>query len=173
MIEFLTSHPIGWIMQIFFGILIADAISAVGHWAQDNIGTPQTPIVGHIIRDGQRHHANPELFLTNTVWVRSGIVMIMALIFFVIGTLIFGWQVWIFSAAVAGGLMIEIQVYCHMPYARRPRWVRALQHIGLMQHPKQHEYHHAQPNRTLAVVTSWLNPWIDKALDWRDSRNAG
>lgn len=154
-----------FVLQLLLGWLLADFVSGILHFAQDKLGSKDTPLFGHIINAGRTHHEDPLKFLSSTLWHRNRYNVLGALAFCVLATLVFGLQPSIFAATAGGLLMIEIQILAHKPDI--PLWARLLQATGIIQRPKQHQAHHVEHNRTYCVVTSWFNPWLDKSGLWR------
>jgi len=154
-----------FLFEILAGILLADLASSFVHWGQDNLGSKDTPLVGYIIEAGAGHHEDPEKFLHSSFWYRSRDALIGSAIVLILGLLTIGPSVFLFSLCAAGAYMIEIQVWARTQ--KRPLWVRILQKIGLFQSPEQHEKHHSvDDTQTYAIITSWLNPWLDKSGIW-------
>lgn len=155
-----------FVFEILLGVLVADLASAFVHWGQDNLGSKDTPFVGHIIDAGVGHHEDPEKFLHSSFWYRSRDALIGSLIVLIFGLYFFGPSVFLFSICIAGAYMIEIQVWAHTE--DRPFWVRFMQRVGLFQSNAQHASHHdIDDTRTYAIITSWLNPLLDRSGIWR------
>lgn len=167
------------IAQIIFGILLADLISGFIHFAQDNLGSSETPIFGSIIHDGRSHHRDPDAFLRSRPLDRSSKAIGLSMFAGGILALIFGPQIWVISATLAGALMIEIQVLAHRPKYKIPKWAQVLQWIGIIQRGSQHSAHHAGDGdiaddgpyippviKCYCVITNWLNPILDRTQLW-------
>jgi len=154
-----------FLSQLLFGWLLADLVSGILHFGQDKMGSENTPFFAGIITAGMSHHADPEKFINSPLWYRNRHNVAGAVLFFIIASLLWGAKPWIYAAALGGLLMIEIQVYAHRE--TNSRAIRFLQFTGIIQRPRQHAFHHSEDNRAYCAITSWLNPFLDKAGLWR------
>ena len=76
------------------------------------------------------------------------------------------WPVWVF--VVLGVNANQIHKWNHMPKARRPFLVRALQDPRLIQSSRDHAAHHrGEKNTAYCVITPFLNPLLDATGFWR------
>lgn len=160
------------LLQVLIGVIVADIISGFIHFAQDNIGSEKTPVWGEIVKDGRKHHDEPLAFTRSSVWNRSKYAFIGSAIIFLISHFTLGPTIWGISATIAGAVMIEIQVWAHREKESTPRVIQALQWLGLMQSPRQHEPHHYQnadgsaKQMAYCIITDWINPILDYFDFW-------
>lgn len=148
---------INLILQIIIGLLLADLISGIIHWAQDKYGNPDWPIVGPIFADVQMHHEKPLKFLDNSFLKRNGVTAIVSITLFSILVGLFGFHLFLLVAALIGAFANEIHAYAHRK--DNPKWVTYLQRFGILLSPMSHAKHHKDFNQNYFAITSWLN-WL-------------
>lgn len=79
---------------------------------------------------------------------------------------LFGPSLVLLSAAIGGAASTEIHYWTHR-VKDRPKAIRVMQEIGIIQSPAQHSQHHRPPSdRRYCIVTDWLNPLLDAARVW-------
>lgn len=169
----------GWaafVPGLLVGILAADLLTGLIHWACDTWGDERTPWLGpHLIRSFREHHRAPRAMLEHD-WVEvNREAATAATVAFVLLTFqapremleghvfayAFLWALISFSA-----LANQLHWWAH---CRRPaRLVRALQRSGLILSNSRHARHHRAPhNRAYCISTGWLNPALDAVRFWR------
>lgn len=163
MLELILMQAV-WLVS---GILIADFISGLLHWAEDRYGSPDWPIVGEAIRETIGHHTRPMRITERTFWELNGRVLIIAaglgIVFAGIGMPL----TMIISAALFGGFSNQIHCWSHTPPARLPRLVRYAQRSGVFLSFEHHAGHHrGLKNTRYCVVTNWFNPLLDRIRFW-------
>lgn len=153
--------------ELIIGLLIADFLTGLGHWWQDRLGNPKTPVIGrHVIRPNRLHHRDPIAFTTSRVVWRSSTTWI------AVGTVSLVWfaaigpsVIWA-SASIAGMMTNEIHAWAHRP-GRVPAIVRTLQRTGIVQSPRHHARHHRDGfDSHYCILTNWLNPVLDALGFW-------
>lgn len=145
------------IIQIFIGIIIADLISGLIHWLEDEYGNADWPIVGSIFEANQNHHTRPLDFLKNTFIQRNLVTFCIAAFIYILTLIFFGFHLYLLVAFLVGSMSNEIHAYTHRK--DNPKWVLFLQKYGIMCSPISHAAHHRNNKQNYFAVTSWLN-WL-------------
>jgi ubiquitin-conjugating enzyme E2 variant len=153
------------------GLLAADFMSGVGHWACDRYFSADAPIVGPlVVRTFREHHVEPEAMVDHGFVELNGdsalaLVPVMALsrllppaaegdgAFFVRA----------FLLAFAFGILLTNSVHRWAHARRRPRAVAWLQERGLLLHPTAHALHHSGRHLdAYCITTGWWNRALDR-----------
>lgn len=156
-------------MGVLGGLLFADFISGFVHWAADNWGDPDWPIVGTgFIRPFRYHHEDP-LALTRHGFVElNGNNCIVALL--VVGPSLsmgaeptaasfLGTVFWL-SVAFWVLLTNQVHAWAHLPEVSG--FVYWLQRSKLVLGPDHHHIHHQPPhNRNYCITNGWMNPILN------------
>jgi hypothetical protein len=156
------------VLELAIGLLAADFVSGLVHWAEDTFGTESTPLVGRwIVAPNVLHHRDPAAFVGKSwlasSWDLAAASLVLLAIAIACGRL--GPGIAIF--ALAGANANQIHKWSHAP-AQAPWLVRALWRTGLLQTPRQHARHHVgEKNEGYCVVTPFLNPVLDRIRFWR------
>lgn len=151
------------ILQVFFGIILADIISGVVHWFEDTYGDPKWPVIGKpVIEPNIIHHDDPLKFTRAPLWKRSRAVIPLALAFLGVFWLLDWLNVFTVTAVIVGAMANETHRWAHLPPANVPRLVRMLQHVGLIQSAQHHWRHHRHGfNTHYCAITNIANPVLD------------
>lgn len=152
--------------QIVLGVLLADFLSGVFHWIEDQYGDPSLPILGPVFAANELHHIDPLDFTRGSFFRRNLTTWLIAAVIGVSLYFMFGLSVLLVTAVLAGAFANEIHVWAHI----RPknRITETLQAMGLLVPPHQHARHHRRPHaRAYCVVTGFLNPILDQIRFWR------
>jgi len=162
--------PAAWeglgLVPLVAGVLCADFLVGVVHWALDTYGTVDTPLAGKLIRSFREHHIHPTAMCSHGAVEVSADNCIIPLPFMAAAALcgLRGPLACMFLCTVTlVALANQIHQWAHMPAARRPSVVRLLQSSGLILGPKQHARHHLPPHDRGYCI---LNGWCDPALEW-------
>ena len=147
------------------GELAADFASGLVHWAADNWGSVDWPVLGSgFIRPFRLHHVDAKDITRHSFIELNGNNCIVSLpIFWIahvaaqghgLSGLFFGafWvslAVWVFGTN-------QFHAWAHADDP--PKWVRALQRRRLILAQQHHDVHHTSPhNRNYCITTGWLN----------------
>ena len=159
-LQFIISALAGW--------LIADLVSGIIHWAEDNFGSEDWPIIGPlVIAPNRLHHRDPGAFIRNGTFLsRASTGAAFSLAVGVLVLALTGPSVTLGFAVLGGCLANEVHFWAHRPLAA-PQPVRWLQKSGLLQSLDQHAQHHRAPHdRAYCILTNWLNPALDHLTVW-------
>ncbi len=161
---------------LLLGVLVADAITGLVHWACDTWGDEDTPWIGEsVIRSFHQHHATPLAMLDHD-WIDvNGQPAAGACLGFAVMTLP-PLDVWLgahpllyagfVSLGLVGAAANQLHQWSHDPAP--PRLVRRLQRRGWILSPHRHGRHHRAPHESDYCITSgWLNPPLDAIGFWR------
>ncbi|KAI1286888.1 Fatty acid desaturase 4, chloroplastic [Halotydeus destructor] len=152
------------------GILTADFIGGLVHWAADTWGSADLPFVGRaFIRPFREHHVDPTAIVRHDFIETNGdnfMAIIPGLAFILyhfanddIGhvTEKYNFYCFIFLLSVFLSMTNQIHKWSHT-YFDLPRWVVALQDVHLILPRKHHRIHHISPHETYyCITTGWLN----------------
>jgi hypothetical protein len=163
-----------FIPAAFAGILFADLLSGLVHWAADTWGRSDLPVIGpRFLLPFRVHHVNPDDFLGRDVLDTNGdlaAITIPALVLLHALPLghgaAQGFAVCGLSFCVAGGLTNQIHQWAHRPDP--PRMLRAAQRIGLVLDRDAHADHHAAPyDGSYCITTGWCNRPLERLAAFR------
>lgn len=169
------------------GMLIADFISGVVHWAADTWGTVQWPIVGTFIRSFREHHVDPAAMTKHDAIETNGDNCLISILFCLAPHLscsntnlltiitgsahqeltslqLFSMFMWTFLG-IFGALTNQFHKWAHM--YKVPYVVSLLQDYHIILSRKSHNEHHKSPfDCSYCITTGWLNPFLDYIDFW-------
>jgi ubiquitin-conjugating enzyme E2 variant len=159
----------GWWFPLaaLVGILFADFVSGLFHWAFDTWGSVDTPVVGQLaIRTFRHHHVDEKAITTHDFVETNGHNFALALLPAAVGvfrvvpdraTLL---DVFIGMACAAATLFVSLTSQIHKwSHQDEPsRVIQLLQRARLVLSPEHHALHHAAPHtRNYCITVGWLN----------------
>ena len=157
----------GWIVgaALVGGLLFADFISGVVHWAADNWGEESWPLVGPgLIRPFREHHVDPQDITRHDFVELNGNNCLVSLLTFWWGDLgthgsttaaLFWLTFWL---SVAWWVFATNQFHAWAHAEQPPAAVRALQRYRLILSQDHHAVHHTAPhNGHYCITTGWMN----------------
>ncbi len=155
-------------VQIVVVVGLADFVAGVVHWAEDAYFTEATPVIGpRIIVPNIVHHHLPRYF-TRLSWWRSSAELVLASLVLVavawpLGLL--SWQLFLFVAVSINAN--EIHKMAHRTRAENGWFISKLQDWRILQTPRHHGLHHADPKNTFyCPVTNYVNPLLERVQFW-------
>jgi ubiquitin-conjugating enzyme E2 variant len=163
---------------VALGLLAADFVSGVVHWAGDTWGDDQTGVIGpRFIRPFRFHHAHPHDMLNSHFFTTNGDTSLASLPFLLAPFLLpldtDGWRfAAVFLWAVGGWGMWTHQFHRWAHTKHPPRAVRWLQRAGVILRPDHHWRHHKEPFAVnYCITTGWCDPVLTRvrffpALEW-------
>ncbi|MBI1171770.1 hypothetical protein GC209_10225 [bacterium] len=159
----------GVALQLFLLITAADLLGGLFHWAEDTLGSEDTPIWGPVfVRPSSRHHDQPT-YILNVPWQRgAGLIAVTVAVVLAGAWLIglFSWQLVVF--ALFSGMNDLAHRLEHTPTRDLPNVVRILRRLRLLQDSRHHWQHHKAPHTShYCVLTPWVNPVLDSLGFWR------
>lgn len=140
--------------------LLADFLTGVGHWLEDQYCRPHWPILGKFVCvPNDRHHEYPLEFLGVGYLERNWTTFI----FGITAMLAF----WDSSLAWTGVFLSQANEIHAWGHQRCYGLIRLAQESGILQHPVNHARHHKHPFAThYCVMSDLLNPFLDYACFW-------
>jgi Lipid desaturase domain len=150
-------------------IPVADFLSGLVHWAADNWGSEDWPVVGGFIGPFRHHHVEPQAMVHHGFLERFGDNVIASMPLFLGGACVDGGPAWMvfastFWLAAAYWILATAQFHAWAHADDPPRIARRLQRLGLILSPEHHQHHHNPPhNSHYCITTGWCEPvlrWI-------------
>lgn len=161
----------------FMGVLYADFMSGVAHWALDTWGDCDTPVFGAFIRSFREHHVN-QVSITHHDYIETNgdnsmpVIPVMALLLIFKPAVDGEWlnnpmlHVFLLSTAFCVAFTNQAHKASH---ERRQNWiVRKFMNAGLIMSPQHHRIHHSGDfSAYYCITTGWLNGPLDAIGFWR------
>jgi len=176
-----------WYVIIFaavIGILTADLISGIVHWAADSYGSVEMFLVGkNLLRNFREHHIDPTAITRHDFVETNGdnltaIVPILGYLAYkfsnsdneeIISQ--YNWHLYLFFIAVFLSLTNQFHKWSHT-YFGLPRYITILQDLHIILPRIHHRVHHVTPHDTyFCITTGWLNYPLDLINFWQRLEN--
>jgi ubiquitin-conjugating enzyme E2 variant len=147
---------------------LADFVAGLVHWAEDAYFTEATPVIGsRIIVPNIVHHHVPRYFTRLSWWRSSADLVLAGLVLFAIAWPLglVSWQLLLFIAVSINAN--EIHKMAHRTRAENGWLISQLQDWRVLQTPRHHGLHHADPKNTYyCPITNYVNPLLEKVRFW-------
>jgi ubiquitin-conjugating enzyme E2 variant len=165
-----NAGALGFVLLAFgtaAGIVVADLLSGLAHWACDTFLEEDTPLVGPmLIAPFREHHRDPQAIVRHGFLERNGnnclavsAIAVAALVTGVSGPFVGGTA---FGACTALALTNQIHCWAHAPHA--PRLVAWMQRRRIVLSPRTHAVHHrGDRRRAYSITTGWTNALLDRS----------
>ena len=154
--------------QIVLVVGLADFVAGVVHWAEDAYFTEETPVIGPtIIVPNIVHHHLPRYFTRLSWWESSAELVLAGLVLIAIAWPLglLSWQLFLFVGVSVNAN--EIHKMAHRTRAENGWFISKLQDWRILQTPRHHGLHHADPKNTFyCPVTNYVNPLLEKVQFW-------
>jgi ubiquitin-conjugating enzyme E2 variant len=156
---------------------VADFATGLVHWAADNWGSEDWPIVGGFVKPFRNHHDDPKAMVEHGFMEKHGDHSIAVLPCFWWASLVDGSPAWCifwqtFWVAVTYWTLFTADIHAWAHSDHKPRLVRLLQRARLILPPDHHDVHHTPPHGdNYCITTGWMNAplrWLRffRALEW-------
>lgn len=151
-------------LVIAAGMLTADFLSGLIHWAADTWGSETMPVIGRrLLHPFRVHHVNPDDFLRRRFIDTNGDVAFLAIPLLIVAATLptdGAWHgipaVFVTACCAIGLLTNQVHQWAHMP--RPPFVVRVLQDCGIILGRDAHRRHHRYPYAAnYCISTGWCN----------------
>ncbi|XP_055341562.1 plasmanylethanolamine desaturase-like [Paramacrobiotus metropolitanus] len=166
-------RPNNWpsiLLSAVGGIITADFVSGLVHWAADSWGSIDVPVIGKaLIRPFREHHIDPTSITRHDFIETNGdnfaaslpVLSFMAYRFAVYSEsqLVsdYAYYCYFFWLVLFVSVTNQIHKWSHT-YFGLPRWVTWLQDHHVILPRKHHRIHHVAPHETyFCITTGWLN----------------
>jgi hypothetical protein len=163
----------GIVLAVVLAFLTADFLSGLVHFLCDNLGTPNTPVLGQkFIKAFREHHDDP------VAMTEGDFIEVNADNFFVCLPVLIPCVVWLdvhhhlYLAAYLAILMVfvtitnEVHKWAHVEQV--PAFLRRLQASPFVLAPGKHHRHHTAPYDSYYCITSGvLNPVLARTHFWQ------
>jgi len=154
------------------GILVADFMSGLVHWAADTWGNLDWPLVGKTyIRSFREHHIAPTAMCEHDFFETNGdnfmlvfIPFLYLAIFKDYSSVPDGWELFLsmFWLTTYTGVALTNQFHKWSHTIKPPHFVTVLQHYRIILPKSNHTLHHRPAfDGFYCITTGWLNPVLD------------
>ncbi len=155
-------------VQVIVIVGLADFVAGLVHWAEDTYFDADTPIIGsRVIVPNIVHHHVPRYFTRLSWWESSADLVLAGLVLFAIAWPLglVSWQLLLFIGVSINAN--EIHKMAHRTRAENGWFLSKLQDWHILQTPRHHGLHHADPKNTFyCPVTNYVNPLLEKVQFW-------
>jgi plasmanylethanolamine desaturase len=171
-------HRLSWstalisVAMFLVGYAVADFLSGLVHFLFDNIGSPDTPLIGQkFIKPFRDHHDDPlAMTLGDAVAVNAdncfACLPVLVPVFFLMD--VSGHPfVGVFLVALLFFTMLTNQLHKWAHMAKRPAIVHTLQRAHLVLTVDHHQVHHTAPfDSNYCITWGLLNPVLERIGFW-------
>jgi hypothetical protein len=167
-----SSNPLWPLLSVMLGALLGEMFSGAFHWATDNYGSLQTPVVGFACAAFQGHHLAPWTISHRSVWnnVHKIATATLPLILAALVLLPPSGAALVATLFYSQALAQEFHRWTHTPPSTLAPWQRQLQRAGLALPLQEHLAHHRPPfDKHYCILFGGLNRILDSepVLLWR------
>ena len=162
------AHLLKLAVQILGLAALADFVAGLIHWAEDAYFTAETPVVGPLfIRANIVHHHYPRFFTRLSWWQSSWDLALAGA-----GLLLVAWPFGLLSWQLGFFVFVsvnanEIHKLSHRTRAENGWLISRLQDWHILQTPRHHGLHHADPKNTYyCPITNFVNPALERLEFW-------
>ena len=153
---------------LFVCLWMADFVTGFAHWLEDTYCLENMPLIGGFICEPNiDHHIDPQLMVRVGTFFSRNILQwgLCAGTFLGLWLIGFG-NIYSFLTLLFASFGNEVHRWNHMH--KTGPFVTFFKETGLIQAHKQHSLHHKPPhNRYYCVMTSQLNPILERIEFWR------
>lgn len=145
------------------GLILADGISGMVHWAADSYGHARMPIFGGFVRTFRAHHSD-QLGITrhDAIEANGDVFIFSSPVHFVLLFLVDSPWLLALIFGVFLGSYCNSQIHKWAHTAQPPSLVRYLQRARVFLFPTHHARHHSGSHEShYCITTGWLNPVLD------------
>lgn len=164
------------VLSLPLAYYLADLFSGLVHWVCDSFGTSETFVLGPaLIKPFRDHHKNPQDITRISLVENLGasgiagtVVMLLARpAFAAAGSPLADFSLCLLWWFVAFAFLSNLfHRWAHIPFGKRPRWIRGLQTLGLVLDSQAHGIHHQRPHRrNYCILCGWANG-LTNAVPW-------
>lgn len=168
----ISSVPFFPLLGVVLGGVAGELLSGTFHWATDNYGRLETPVVGFACAAFQGHHLAPWTIshrsFTNNVYKIS--MATIPLIVVALAVLPASGAAFVSTLLFCQVLAQEFHRWTHTPPSMLAWWQRLLQAAGIALSVQEHMAHHRPPfDKHYCILTGRLNSLLDSKplLLWR------
>jgi ubiquitin-conjugating enzyme E2 variant len=159
------------LLAAILGVLAADLLSGVVHFACDRFFSERTALIGRtFIAPFREHHGDPAAIARHGFCERNGNGCIALLPMLIAAHAAFdggparlvesALTAWLLALSCAVAATNEVHAFAHRE--RAPALVRSLQRAGVILSPAAHRLHHTGGHgRAFCITTGWCNPLLD------------
>ena len=157
------------------GLLAADFISGLVHWAGDTLATVKAPFLGpHFIKPFRDHHVDPKAITRHDFVETNGNNCLVAVPMLTGVTVVLpeesGFFFYFCSVLVFIAWFIfgtnQFHKWAHADDP--PRFARVLQRWGVILVPTHHDIHHGAPHdKHYCITVGWMNPVLGQLRFFR------
>lgn len=162
-------------MTFFLSWLVADFITGVFHWYEDQILRPgNNPLINSIIADNELHHRRPVEMLKCTPWENIRLSCLIAWPS-ALGAYYLNAPTFIWLGIFLAGFGNLVHRWTHEPKSRLSPYILLLQWLGFFSSFDHHHAHHSDGRRLISrerstirycAMSCYLNPILDRIKFW-------
>ena len=156
------------ILEIIFGVLIAELAAAVFHWVEDTYISycSTNPIFKYIAKNNELHHYYPRAILAYPWYLTVSDTFVLAIaVTFIVWLLnanaISKYPIFWLSAIIWGTLTAMTHKLSHCRYCEVPTWYANLQKCNILSGHEHHGKHHENSDNRYAVSFPIINTILD------------
>lgn len=163
-----------WLLQLILAFLVADFLSGIVHWFQDNYldYCVDIPFLSVIAKENEMHHYYPRTMLLypfwETIWHSCYVVIVgVAVFYFTLPPR--AWKtyaVFLYTLIFVSIFSNLMHKYSHMRPCETNVLIRFCQAVGLLQSHEYHSVHHKTSDRRFCVISQYVNPFLDALHFW-------
>ena len=171
----LDLNIINVIIQIIIGYLIADFITALFHWFEDNYleFNTSSSIINDIAFHNTMHHFYPRMIVMNSFFdnIRTSLILAFIIILFIYlinKQIIIKYYIFFITLFIVSTLANYIHRLAHQRDCENNSFVKFMQKYGLFISHKEHSHHHSiNPEMKYGVINNYTNYIYDGIGIWR------
>lgn len=163
-----------FVIQIIFGLLLADFMIAFFHWFEDTYFSycMKIPIISTIAKENEMHHYFPRDIVSYSYLENMSVtfplsILILIIIFAIFPSFVLKYKFVFITFCLIGSIANIFHRYSHMRDCECPPCILFLHRIGILVGQEHHKKHHENPEYRYGVVFQFTNFLYDNVGFWR------
>jgi len=161
-------------IQIIIGIILADFLSGLFHWFEDNYIDYCTniPLFKDIGFHNELHHYFPRSMLAYSYWDNMSVTFILSIltigiIYYMNSSLVIEYKYLFGSLFIFGSTANIFHRFSHMRECELPSLIHFLQKYKIIISHTDHSYHHHNTDDSYCTIIPYTNYLLDEMKFWR------